>query len=65
MEKKDMKLILNVEERDELIRILDNYNKDLRIEVRRTKNSQFKEELKDEQMIVGGVLDRLSQNDIV
>lgn len=54
-----MKLELSHEERDKLIRIIDSYSSDLRVEIRRTDNYELRGKLKQEKELVAGLLERI------
>jgi hypothetical protein len=54
-----MNLELTIEERDELLNILENFLGDTRVEVRRTSTPGFRERLVHEEDVLKGLLDKL------
>ena len=51
---------LNDRERDALRRVLEDYVSDLRMEVADTDSQEFRDELKDREALLKGILRRLS-----
>jgi hypothetical protein len=56
-----MFLELSDQERDKLVGILDKYSTDLRIEVRKTNNPEFKSRLRLEKIMVQQIRNRMRQ----
>lgn len=54
-----MNLELSAEERDELVRIVENYLSDTRVEVRRTRTAEYRDQLHEEQDLLTGLLEKL------
>lgn len=54
-----MQVDLTNEEREELVRILDHYLADTKVEVRRARTSAFRDQLHDEESLLRGLLEKL------
>jgi len=50
---------LTSEERDELLRLVDNYFQETRVEVRHTQNREFRDQLHYEEAILRGLHEKL------
>ncbi len=54
-----MKLELNPEELKILERVVEMYSSELRVEIQHTDNPEFRSKLKEEKMMLAGLLGRL------
>jgi ribosome recycling factor len=54
-----MRLELTPVERDELVRLVDEYFQETRVEVRHTQNREFRNQLHREEDVLRGLLERL------
>lgn len=54
-----MNLQITGEERDELLRILENYLADTKSEVRRTRTTEFRQRLEHEEDVLQTLLEKL------
>lgn len=54
-----MLIEITAEERDELIRLVDNYFQETRVEVRHTQNREYRDQLHREETILRGLHEKL------
>ena len=55
----DINLSLTTEERDELVKVLDRYLSDTRVEVRRTRTPEYHADLQHEEDVLRALLAKL------
>ena len=55
----EINLSLTDEERDELVKVLNRYLSDTRVEVRRTRTPEYHEDLQHEEDVLRSLLDKL------
>ena len=56
-----MKIEISIEERDELVKLVENYFEETRVEVRHTQNREFRSQLQHEEATLRGLKDKLVQ----